>query len=744
MEIEHLIPILGNQVTIRRQDGNPSSIASPLLHFDKSERFPSIVTLSVLMSKLCGTKDHNEHTHKDIASCYMSFLRKCGPDSYGPVNPYTRERVLSPWLLPGQRAVIDHIRFQLEMCRTGGGGTFKHFIKDTVDTVISNRQICSKTKFSVNTIIFGISSVAEVKDFICSFNTEIDSMSKSEYGKLPSSFYHFGVGYCKLPPDVSAEMSYLDGKNRVTKEISHKGESLPARISLGTWNKRWDIVFNFKNKELNDSYKGFFVLHQEKLQLDNMWFTLFSKLHGYATSPDAEKMFCDVNRLISTCFTFRNGSGDLSLKIINFNLFLLFAGWNDPTIVTESVNFVFTGGVIARPFALKMGLGKFSEVVLPREVDLFLQSECVATMNAVSVSSMCWLLHWFVNPGISSLLTKKDPVKFLQWFLQFQTTIMKGKLPTSAFEKDRSAWPTSAAVNKIIFRESEQPVWHHGPITEMFPSWGNVTTEGCLSDLTAMNHLFYTFFPVLSSKIMQKHLTFDCRAPFICTALSGSPCPDPSGRQSSFNAGCYYDKDILKIPNIMKEVVENKVKVTLNVALLNYRDSYIEPESPLKSMSARHLSLLFTWRHPTTVLKLMMDDAEFKYLDPEDYLTLKPVAVALLGAPIQDADQFSKVREEEHRSRDLEKLKRAEVQARSDDPIVAKKAEKFIKLIKKKLAKYPEPPLREESIAKLLEPSSSDFETTMNEDQIRAVLTTDDEYAVEVDVNENEMNDLYA
>lgn len=411
MEFQHYYQILKNQVDNRRQDGNPSAAASPLLQYEKTERFPTIVTLSVRMSKLCGSKNHDDHTHKDIASCYMSFLKKCNPDSYGPLNPYTGERVFSQRLLPGQVAVIDHIMFQLESCRIGGGGTFKFFISDTVNTVLSNRQISDKTSFSVKTIVYGISSASEVKEFISSFNSEIDSMSKSEYGKLPSSFYHFGVGYCRSPPDVSPVMSYLDGKDRVTKEIGRPGEILPARISLGTWKRRWDIVFNFKNDGLNDSYKGSFVLHQDKTQLENVWFSLFAKLHGYATSPDAEKMFCDVNRLITTCFTFRNSTGDLNLRIINFNLFLLFAGWNDPTVTMESVNFVFTGGVIARPFALKMGLGKFSDAVLPKEVDLYLQSECIATMNAVNVASICWLLHWFVNPGISALLTKKDPVK---------------------------------------------------------------------------------------------------------------------------------------------------------------------------------------------------------------------------------------------------------------------------------------------------------------------------------------------
>ena len=41
-------------------------------------------------------------------------------------------------------------------------------------------------------------------------------------------------------------------------------------------------------------------------------------------------------------------------------------------------------------------------------------------MNAVMLYSMIWMVHWFPTPGIACLTTRKEPLKFLKWFSNFE------------------------------------------------------------------------------------------------------------------------------------------------------------------------------------------------------------------------------------------------------------------------------------------------------------------------------------
>lgn len=650
-------------VNARTPDGYAGDCATPLLQESNIQSFPSDSELNLL--------------HENIP--YMDYLELCVESLYGPYYPeFHGSRPYPSSFLSNRVALIDHLDFHLANQSVKGGGMFKFFVQETIDKVKAHRQVSIETKADVRTLHFGISTKAEVNEFINSFNQALDCQFKDEYGNLPHKFYHFGVSYCKAVPGARLAMAYSNSPDNLVR-FGAPGDMLPARISLGTYGKRWDIVFDIRHTLLTQEYDGDFTLFKQQEFVPDIWFKLFGKLRGIAVGIGLEKQVADLNRFFEDCFKFRNCSGEIPLKTANLNSLLALAGWNNPVLLPEALNFFCTGGIILRPKALKYGYGMFSQSDLPQDVDIYLQSECIATMNIVNVMSLCWLIHWYVNPGIAALFSGKTPGKFLNWFKEFQPLMMRGLLLDSAFLSDRSIDPT-AIFFRLIFRNMPA-VWSSADIAAMCPVWGNVTTGGCPTDLLAFEHLVKSH-PVLHASL-PSHLKFECRPDLLFIFTAGSK-PLTMGRQHDVALACTYDYCLITLEdNVFSAAKKHKNKVTV-YELLGKMLLEMSDNDPAKSLSLRQLLILSAWRFPKTFLALVMCKKR-EYFEPEDCVLLKPVAEALLGVPLLNSAKSDALVKSLEARRDHSRLLKARELAMSADLRVARKARLAANVLSRRL-----------------------------------------------------------
>lgn len=646
----------------RTPEGYAGDSATPLLQGGNRESFLSDSDLELL----------HENTP------YLEYAELCVESLYGPYYPeYQGSRPYPSSFLSNRVALVDHLSFHLANQSIKGGGMFKYFVQETLEDIKAHRQISTETKPSVQTLIFGSSTKTEVNGFIKSFNQVIDAQFKDEYGRFPHKFYHFGVSYCKAAPGVRLAMVNPGGSGLVM--FGSPGDQLPVRISFGTYEKRWDIVFDVRHTFLTQNYEGDFTLHKQTDFVPDLWFQLFGKLHGFAIGVGVERLVGDLNRFFEDCFVFRNCSGNIPLKTANLNTLLAFAGWNNPVILPEALNYFCTGGIVLRPKSLRYGYGMFAQSDLPKEVDLFLQSECVATMNIVNVMSLCWLIHWYVNPGIASLFTGKTPVKFLNWFKEFQLLMLRGFLLDSAFITDRSIDPT-AIFFRLIFRNMPA-VCSPSDIAAMCPTWGNITTGGCPTDVLALEHLVKSY-PVLSASI-PNHMKFECHPDLLLTLTADSE-PVSLGKQQDVDLTCTHDDCLIPlVDNVFRKAKKHRNKVTVHEHLERMLHK-MEEDDPAKNLSSRQLLILSAWSFPKSFLSLVMCKKR-DYFDPEESILLKPLAEALLGVPLLNSARSDTLVKAIVARRDRGRLQKARELVLCADPRVARKARTTVNVLTRKL-----------------------------------------------------------
>ena len=404
--------------------------SNPLLHED-NEGFLEDSELSSLYSTFCGS-EHANHMHRSRELCYLYYLSKIHSKSALPLVPKTKIPLLSPGILTRGAPLLDHVDVLLKAqsnCRAGG--SFRPFIKDSVKMMDGHRQVSLSTSPSTRTIIYGISPTEVVQGFITDFNAIMSKYQNPTEGSFPFEFFHFDVVYCRTSQNFSPQITKsFDSPGRV---IAEPMSDIPARVTLGFWEHRFDIVFNYEYSNLDlATFEADFKLIMQKTCLEDIWHKLFSKLKGFAVGINLSKKLDHLFDFLNKCFTYRNSKGLPELNHVDLNVLLVIAGWDYPKLHSPALSFICTGGVILKPWELEYGLGSWNAAKLSKAADIYLQSECYAVLNATMLCSMIWMLHWFVTPGIASLVTRKDPVKFLKWCTNFQVLILKDAFLSSS------------------------------------------------------------------------------------------------------------------------------------------------------------------------------------------------------------------------------------------------------------------------------------------------------------------------
>ena len=672
------------------EKGTSKCTNTPLLQDGKNVAFPTDSELQILFTKICGGK-HDGHPY-DREACYLEYVSSCKSDSL--VQPVSGCSLpMSPKILTDQAPLLDHVSATLDsQSCVDAGGSFKPFIADSVKFLDTNRQVSfDSDNIEVRSIVYGLSPMHIVKEFVQSLNSEIRKYQSPDLGSFPFRFYHFEVLYCRTPPGICPRLvrSLGDPHGHV---IGQPMQDLPARIVFGFWNKRFDIIFNYNYTSMNPhTFEADFQLVMPTTRLPDIWFKIFSQINGFAVSLNLTDKLRDLFSFISALFTFRNCSGTPTLKSIDLAVLLAIVGWNYPTINSVSLMYIFTGGMHLQPWQLQYGFGKWSEEFLPKSLNLYLQSECFAILNATLTSLMIWLLHWWCTPGISALVSKKDPTKFLTWFSAFQIEILKGAtLPTTALASElgsRLANPSKLLLC-IVYSPEIFPTFSPEMIAKMIPPWENVTGSNCPTDVIAFDHLFFQVHPTVNGHLTPKHLRLESDPQLVYPALTGKSSPSGTGLKIKDVTGCTGDKSRIFLIELMEEVFKNGHDITLSKVYKTYRDNHMASNDPAKSLMPLQMSILYAWSYPTKFLglykKSFLVHEKTCFFYPTDLEVLKPLFSAYLGIAVDDPPCLKTYKMNRFNAKDISRFAAAQVLSTSNDPAVSNKARKKMKVLAKK------------------------------------------------------------
>ena len=581
---------------------------------------------------------HNDaHTNED--ECYWQFLSLCYDNKYAPSLGDGSE-LFDKNIWTGQAPILEHIRTALQdQDPYMGGGSWKNFLSETIMEISTSRQATILTNPEVKTIIFGISSKESVKAFINAFNNQVSHNMKFKNGRCPSPFFSLSTNFV-LADRACKPLIKFGGQKGTTVELNR--DHLPARLSFGFLNSRYDVVFPWTNTYCNDSdYSGDYILQYDKSCLENFWIGMFSDLEGVGiTDQDELERLLEFLKLLK----FRNGFKPPQFKTTNLETLLVISGYNHSASHLAAANFFFVGGSVLDLCDMFYGLGKWASEdlsgVIEKTLNIFLQSRIMAIVNVAMLSSIIWLLHWFPTPGLGAILTGKGPVKFLEWFARFQKHILAGSRTNyNIFRKagNRMEKPSE------LFEEIQLAVTDltAADLANCNPKWSNVTFGGCPSDVVALTHYRDHLLPVLSGKALPIGLRISTNFLTYAASITGTKNFIAKG---SNNPGCSFDSSTLRLPE--SAAGSAKAKTTVRESLRQFREENLKSE-PESKLTGKQLELAYVWTNPEKSLELFkstFESSNSRFFRPQHAIGLMPILEGYNGQPLKDPLPIQKFR----------------------------------------------------------------------------------------------------
>jgi hypothetical protein len=592
--------------------------------------------------------------------------------------------------LPGCAPILEHIRVMLaDQDRLLSGGTFEPFVRETINLCSTHRQVSDTTHPNVRTLIFGVSSDTEVGEFIDAFNQKVQANAKPPHGHLPSSFYSLDIEFAATPAGTPYRIFTQAGGDDCKKVFSQ--DPLPARIHLGFYDDRFDIIIPWTFSTMRPNYQADYKLLLPDGPLSDTWHDLFSKLSGYGIGIGLDRDISILNFLLSSCYSFESRVGPVRIKTVDLLVLLALAGYNSPKTCLSVLNFVFTGGITQKNWRIRCGLGDWATTKpLKPALNLYLQSEAIAALNAANIASLAILIHWFVTPGIAAVISRKTPVRFLAWFSRFILSILEGaKLPKqSEFNNgvDRIHNPQQL-IESIRYESGYSPCVSPQMIAQCIPPWRNVTGGGCPSDQLVLDHWIKTLWVMLKCDEVPRHFKWESNLDIIDGFLSGKPSPSAMSAAGT-TAGCGPDSASRVIPIALGP--GDPAEEPLRNALRKYRAA-LPIHHNLKRSTVNQLLLLYTWQHPQEVIDLFESSTvgtkESFY--PEDYDLIRPLIFALCGKDDSPGPEFyANFRKERLINQNLRHAKTLQaVDLTTNEPSRKRKHHEKFKRIQKRLRK---------------------------------------------------------
>ena len=459
--------------------------------------------------------------------------------------------------LPLGASVLDHVDVLLsDQSEIEAGGAYIYHVKESLEQC--KTKATNMDPEPVKCLSFGISTKLEVKEFLSSFGSAVREQSKSRPGFIPTNCFSFYVQELDLP------LSHVYHK---CSGLYTKIESAPSKVILGLGNKIWEISFPWIWS--SDNY----ILSLEKSYPD-YWLDLFSKLQGFAVGFELEKSYRSLSKLINE-YTFNNRVSYISLKRFDINVMLILAGYNSHCLDLDSVVFYLTGQTWNSDLPAKINYAHL-------------------TIITATVLQIVFLINLFPSPGIGCLVTRKESLSFLQWFLGFYTSIISNcTLPKSTLAE---LFPRSENRDVFEFMIVKPTAYFSSEdISRMLPKWNNITSGGCPTDLIAFNHLLNVLAPIVCRPGIPTHLRWPSGHLCQLTGLFGQA----SGQSPSEElVGIRYDENLLKLPFI-PHLTSNRRQPIISVCR-EFRSS-LTKDSGLYNLTCEQLLILFTWLNPLFV-----------------------------------------------------------------------------------------------------------------------------------------------
>jgi hypothetical protein len=626
-----------------------------------------------------------------IEECYMEYISKCDEKPGMIYCPLKLD------MLPGCSPVLDHICTLLDDQPTDiAGGSFKPFIQDTLFECINHRQMRVNSHPKTRSLVFGRSSKIEFDKFISSFNNRMDDLAVSRLGHLPTNFFHFDVEYV-YGLDTNA-FTLLNHPKELKNPLVLDDNKMPARIVLGLWEERWEIVFPWvAESELNGNFAGNYYLSTPK-NIPDYWVTFFGKLHGYAVGLDLDVHTSNLSKFLSQCYKFANCDGTVKIKVLDLISLLALAGVNLSPVSIPTLSYYFTGSVPAMPQEFLVGFGRFSDCNgLPWHLNAYLQTKSMIIMNVSVISCICVLLNLFPTPGIAGLTTKMTPFSFLRWFSQFIPASLCGaSLPVTVLAKGDRSDDFRSAICVIRFLDDANPYFSSSQLSLLAPPWNSVVFGGCPTDQVALTYLLTTVYPIVCQRGVPPHLRWNCNIT-ILQGLFGQPT---SQTHSGELLGCGFDQAIPELPDFCDPLYN--VSKPLITMCRKYR-AELSSDSPLKEYTVNQIMLLYLWKYPVSsrkmyalTLGLERDDlvtAGVTRMFHSDQISLAaPIIFAYVGDDAVYPDFFKPFMQKRKVKLTEKKIRKlSDRYERSNQPLVKAEALKHLRNFVVKKCKLPKP-----------------------------------------------------
>ena len=472
----------------------------------------------------------------------------------------TGQKVICDTPLPASLPVIEHV---LAVCKYQdvftAGGSYNEGIMGTVDEIMNywNHGLTHRTQ--VKTITFGVSNHFNFKCFQKSIQDGLNAFRSNEVW-YPINHYTFHVEY------ISGTWNGTDS-------------SWPARIVLGIWSYRWEIIFPWKFSQTDTGDSLVLDLSEN---IPSFWLEFFRSPPGFAVGLHLREDLRALNQFFSS-LRFTEKFKPVTLRSIDFASLMALCGYNAPLNYT-ALAWIFTGAKFADIPSMGPCLGMHHQEKPPSFLCYYIQNKVTVIMNASTLAMIVFSMNLFPTPGIASLLSRKSLRKFFEWqqkFLEeflFDTTLDHSVFLNPDYDEPEERILQIHSYGKVT----------RDDMCKIFPTWSNICFSGCPTDAVAIEHIMTNLLPILKASGMPIALKWNV-SPKLLLDIFGAPQRTSS---DSDLIGCQVDDSVPRIPRLLG--LHSTIRVIK--ACKEFRDSEPE-ESKFKDFSLTQLMVLYVWIH---------------------------------------------------------------------------------------------------------------------------------------------------
>ncbi len=481
---------------------------------------------------------------------------------------------------PGGEAVVQHIITHLNsQSDTVAGGSYKSYFGDFVNSLADDSTSVTK----ISSLVFHNDESTKVKMFIKAFNEAIENQSKQPF---PTSLFTFKTQYVEIEGQNEATVIGTF-KSREEMVRKYSNTLLPAKILFTIGQSQFEIIFPWV------SVKGGIKLHISGKTPD-IFKKLFTQLKGTAVCFNFANELRNLNEFLSAHYIFCNRNYPLSIRGVDISLLLMLSGISNVPYSVGALAYHFTATNLMESYIQK------GNVDYDRNSEMYLQHEQKTGIILWKISVICQIL-FTVNlaptPGMGVLITKRNPVKFLNWAdLLFQSLVDGAVLPCEAdYIKD-----PRMLISLLTY--SKKTCWKSDLVLLLIPQWRSITGGGALTDRQCLQFIS-RFVPVLTSGLLPKNLRV--APPSDIGAILGYTFDDTIvlSPGNYTNIGINYDHMCNVIPNADKfehqitQLVKNGEMELLAKDIINkLRQAMFETEIII-GLSPSDVFIMLCWRH---------------------------------------------------------------------------------------------------------------------------------------------------